>query len=283
VKSLGERGDLLGKLYYFASIWRRTRGANPVLVYSLGKVGTTSLVDTIERCSGRPAIQCHRVTRAEVRSTRGYVPRRRGRPLVAWRGEYVRHLVRLKPWHKWDVVCGVRDPVARSVSAIFQMGDEFGFFEDAEGDRGLDAIAARVTSLHAENRAGLDWFSTGLQAVTGVDVYGVPFDHDAGWQIYESGRFRVLLIRFEDLARVAPTALARFLRLRDLPSLPTKNVGSDKPYADLYRRFLAADALPGSVLDEAYSCQLATHFYTPAERAAFRDRWTRRPAGGLTR
>jgi hypothetical protein len=132
-----------------------------------------------------------------------------------------------------------------------------------------------LTQLFEARRAGLDWFNSQLAAVTGIDVLREPFEPTRGWGIYEEGRFRILLIRFEDLARVAPDALQRFFSLESPLSLVHRNQGSTKRYASLYRLFRTSADIPPHILDMAYESDLARHFYTEDERMAFRSAWER--------
>jgi hypothetical protein len=111
--------------------------------------------------------------------------------------------------------------------------------------------------------------------VTGFDVYGAPFDLDTGYARYDHGRFRILVLRSEDLHRAAPV-LADFLGVPGL-ELPRANSTDAKWLGELYRRFCDAAPLPAPWLEAAYTLPVATHFYGGAERAGFRARWSRRP------
>jgi hypothetical protein len=174
---------------------------------------------------------------------------------------------------RWDVVCGVRDPVARAASALYQIG---GSWEDTSGDdESVAALSESVIGLFDAGRAGLDWFDTQLCPVTGIDVFDEPFDVARGWQIFANDRFRVLVFRFEDISRVAGSALAGLLGLAEAPDVPHRNEGSAKSYAEVYDRFKQTVDLPDRLLDRAYSSRLATHFYTADELAGFRARWKR--------
>jgi hypothetical protein len=174
---------------------------------------------------------------------------------------------------EWDVVCGVRDPVARAASALFQIGGAW----EAEPDdaRAVEALARSLTDLFDGGRAGLDWFDAQLRPVTGIDVYAQPFDRDAGWQVLTNDRFRVLVLRFEDMASAAGPALAALLDLDEPPDLAHSNEAGRKGYAARYDLFKHTAQLPERVLDAAYGSRLATHFYTAAEREGFRHRWDR--------
>ncbi len=253
---------------------------DPILIFSMGKTGTTSLAETLEAATGRPVVKAHALSssghaRRLEKSRRLEIVER---PRFLWAAEWIRHDLRLRRHHRWDIICGVRDPVALAVSDHFyglRLQAEIGVqperrHDDIDGHaqavaNGLDAL------FHRE-----DWFADELRAVTGVDVYATPFPHEQGYRIYERGRFRVLLTRFEDLPVVGPVALKEFFALSDPVPIPARNVGlsGDTDDESLYRRFVTEGGLPAAVLEAAYDTRVARHLYSDAERAEFAARWS---------
>jgi hypothetical protein len=259
--------DFVVKARYQRRLRRRYAREKPVLVFSLGKVGTTSLARTVQD-TGRETLHCHRLVADRPPDPRW--PTGRGRPYPEWRGELASRLLRTG---EWDIVCGVRDPVARAVSTLFQIGGAWEVERDEA--RAVEVLTQSLVDLFASGRAGLDWFDAQLRPVTGIDVYGERFEAEVGWRIYVRDRFRVLVVRFEDIGRVAAPAMAAHLQLPEVPVLAHRNQGEAKPYAELYDRFKRTAVLPARLLDEVYESALARHFYTEAERRAFRSRWER--------
>jgi len=255
-------------------------------VYSSGKVGTSALAAVLAASLDTPVVHCHRIA-AQPEYTQLFLGREpRTTPYrspVAWRGDYIRGRLQQDTTGRWDIVCGVRDPVARAVSHIFQVGRRYGLFDETMPEpQQVRHVADLVNEMFARGEAGLDWFDVELRATTGIDVYSEAFPQDVGYGKYEQGRFRVLVIRFEDLQRVAPSALSDFFNV-DISEIPKANVSSAKSFGDLHRRFLARAQLPEGLLDVAYRSKLATHFYTPTEIDAFRGRWLPRGPGTLCR
>jgi hypothetical protein len=172
---------------------------------------------------------------------------------------------------EWLVVCGVRDPVARAASSLFQIGG--GWEAEPDDDAAVAILTQSLIDLFDAGRGRLDWFESQLRPVTGVDVFEEPFDPSAGWTIVDRGRFRVLVIRFEDMPRVAGTALAALFGLPSPLELTHSNDGQAKGYAARYDLFKRTAKLPTRVLDVAYGSQLARHFYAQEELDRFRARW----------
>ncbi len=64
--------------------------------------------------------------------------------------------------------------------------------------------------------------------------------------------------------------------LVDLPfTLASANVGDAKEYGPGYAEFRSNARLPADFLDRKLSSRYALHFYSEAERADIRDRWSR--------
>jgi len=251
-----------------------------VIIYSMGKSGTTSLTVAL-REAGFPVVKVHSLTKAATAERiwaheRSFSP---ARPRVYWRYDYLRRDLRARPWVRRRMISVMREPVARMISAYFYDLDPARY-----GDP-LDAHGAGVQEL-IELEIERDWFATELEAVTGIDVYGAPFEREAGAQHLEHGRFDVLLLRQEDLrAESTPTVLAGFLGAPRPIDIPRRNAGEDSSYADLQRRFVSDWVFPAPLLERAYATRPAQHFYSDDERARFLARWSspRTPAADAGR
>lgn len=268
----------LVKAHHLIGLHRRMSGPGPVAVYSMGKVGSAAVAETIEAEIGRPVLHCHRVTGVGISAARSW-EREHGAPPSphSWNGEYLRYRLAFERRRRWDIVCGVREPIGRDIAAVFQNAERFGWFDPAFPDGGIDPtdVVGQVVRWGRQDHLGtVGWFDAELRAVTGIDVLAVPFDRSAGFGVYERGRFRVLLFRFEDLDRVGSEAIGSFFAVPG-PPMHEVNIGARKPYADAYRRFTAGAVFPESALDAAYESRLARHFYSDEERARFRARWSR--------
>jgi hypothetical protein len=246
----------------------------PILVYQMGKVGSSTVARSLERARpGRSVYQVHHLRPDVVarRSKRGW--RRRFAEVLDARHLAAR-VVRPVPG-KWRVVTLVRDPVARNVSAFFQamqtrQPDRLMALERA-GAFDVAPLMAEYLADHPRHRLVLEWLDDELGAVFGVDVYARPFPHDKGFQVYESDRARVLLVRLEDLRRCAADAFATLGV--DHFTLFNTNVGDRKAFGGAYRHFLEQVHFPEDYLDSVYNSRFARHLYSDAERAEFRKRW----------
>lgn len=246
------------------------------MIFSLGKTGTTSVTRALEDASGRPVVKAHALSRAglDLRYEKAERLAIESRPRFLWACEGIGDA--LRAGGQWDLLCGVRDPVAAAVSDHFYgiqlQREAAGATWIADDD--MAGHSAAIENILSTLWCDTDWFDHELNEVTGIDVYRTPFDTDRGAQVYEHGRFRALVLRAEDLSAVGPTELAEFVGLDEPVRIERHNTGTSSDSDSPYRRFCAQPALDESLLDRVYNTRLARYFYSEQERAQFQARWS---------
>ena len=246
---------------------------SPVVVFSMGKTGSTAIARAVQDATGERVFQvfrldAERLAQAEARYRASAAPPFPG-ALHLWESEY---LLRRPPTAAapWTVITTVREPIAQAVSAFFHGSGRRGCSPDA-----YDRSTTLPRRLLAEG-----WVRTRCAGSTGSSrprsastCSAQPFDPELGHAVIETPSARVLLLRQENLG-IAPSVLARFLGRPEPVPVPARNEAAGKEYAAQYREFLAAVRLPGPVLDQAYGSRYARHFYADSELERFRRRWS---------
>ncbi len=279
MRSLGRR--LIGRSYVASkqvALWRMRRTEPPLVVFSMGKTGSTAIARAVHEATGAPVFQVfrlepERLAQAEQRYRASHPRAPFAGAHHLWESEY---LLRKPPGERapWTVITTVREPIAQAVSAFFHGAG--GRARLAGASTGSPPpVEELVTTLVDEQwtRPPVRWFDREFEPAVGIGVYDWPFDPPAGYGVIETPAVRVLLLRQENLA-VAPVALARFLHRREPVAVPVHNVGGDKAYGGRYREFLAGARLPERLLDAAYGSRYARHFYADSELEDFRRRWS---------
>jgi lipopolysaccharide biosynthesis glycosyltransferase len=276
----------LGRLR-FALAHRERRGLRPLLVHQMGKVGSSSVLEMLrEACPDRDLFHVHFLApesiAGEARMYRRRYPITRRIDEHHFASLHLRARLDADPGQRWQLVTLTRDPIARNLSAFFHnlayAAPEL-FARVERGDDGAiaDALRRQLEATPWWWRNPLEWFDRELAPVFGVDVFAQPFPRERGWAIHRSEHADVLVVRLEDLGRVAGEALRTFLGVSDVPSL-RRNDSQRKPYAALYQQLARSLALDEEFLESIYGSRRTRHFYTDAEIAAFRAHWSR--AGG---
>jgi hypothetical protein len=261
---------------YSGPLWIELRDRarpTPVLIYQMGKVASSALAHEIEAVSDAPAYHQHVLSDAGIRFVENVyrqswdVDRL---PIHLWESRRVRRLLRSPAHRPWTVITVTRDPVARNVSAFFQIADlQFGI--DPVNTE-IDELRTRFLEQFDEHDRPLRWFDEELDGVFDTRTFAEEFPHEQGWTTIESDLARVGVIRYEDLQTATRPLLRRLLEV-DVAALGDQNRSSTKKYADAMSGFREGLILPDDYLDWMYNSKYARHFYTDAEREAYRRRW----------
>lgn len=247
------------KLRFTRDRWRALRAiresGSALVVYQMGKVGSSSLHEALGRALGRPILKVHRL-RLDNDS---FV--RRSPTKTALRRWWARRIEKTLEGREVRLITAVREPVARNVSDFFQT---FGVF--APGLSGPPG-SATVEELHQlflrayPHHAPEVWFDQQVREVFGIDVYRDPSTVlPGGSRHYRRGRVELLVYRLED----QESAMADIAAFAGVPpfSLPAVNQGTAKGYADLYRAFRSRP-LPASYTEALHATRYYQFFYGP--------------------
>lgn len=254
---------------------------DPVLIYQMGKVGSTSLLYSLQYeylRLGYPEVGIHHIHHLDNLDAHQQYARE-----VTQCEEQVRIIGEYKQIRRdfdapgdghWNVISLVRDPVARNISAYFHNIDHHlpGWQERwKQGRLPVDEVLQSFLGIEDD---AYYWFETELIPVLGIDVYSSDFPSEVGYQIYYNlPKATLLIMRLEDLTRVVGPAMETLLGIKEFKTY-SFNIGHEKGYSDLYKAFRAIP-LPEAYVKKAYNTKLARHFYTESELRQFEQKWTR--------
>jgi hypothetical protein len=230
------------------------RRSTPVLVYQMGKVGSSSLGKSLAHARAGISVNTH-----------DFGPQHH-----KW---LVRRLYRavIDEGVPLDIISLIREPIGRNVSA---------FFENYERDTGVqyrksDLSVPELRELFLSNYRHdlpLEWFENHIEDRFGIDVYQTPFP-ESGFATFVSGRVRLLVVKAEIPDADKEVAISDFLDLHPF-KLKRANVGDLKMYAERYRAFRQKVRLPATYVDRMCSSRYFTHFYSAEMIEEVRRRWT---------
>lgn len=277
----------LKKHLHYRRYVQKLSGRPPLIIYQMGKVGSTSLLISLkERNLPFELFHVHVLEHQwinQVHSQYRHASRVHGKALVrshVLESMYLRSLLdRDFKNINWNIITLVRDPVARNISAFFQALPIYlpELFQEQQASN--LSIENRVLSLHTsfqeefkEHDTPLTWFETHLEPVFGIDVYQSSFPKDLGYQIIRENNVNILLLRLENLDTVAENAFKEFLEIENF-AVNNLNVGEQKSYSDFYERFKKQFQPSSDYIDRMYNSRYMHHFYTPLEISNFRERW----------
>jgi len=251
--------------------YRAYRNEDNILIYQMGKVGSTSLAKAL----GERALQIHNFYPSnEPWSHKPFYRSSLYKRPVHWIFyRLIREGVRRRS--KLKIITLVRDPISRNISMYFhhlhyRLAYYFSEIRPSRDSReGIDALVDCFRETF-DHRYPLDWFDNELKRFTGVDVYEYAFDAVTGWSKIEVGGISLLIVQTERL-RDCWHAVEEFCG-RKLEFLED-NQGRRKWYGTLYSEFLDRYSLSADELDEIYSSRYATFFFSEKTRAELRWKW----------
>lgn len=292
--------------YFAVNVAPLLNWRDPILVYQMGKVGSSSIRNSLFRCRDprtRLVLMSHEFLPVRDRDPasleldpelRDYVARevehdrrvydalslrqRLGLRLrERWYSERIYRAYVQGP-HRLRVITLVRDPVAHNVSMFFQLLDQYVDPAAGRPDHDVDALIATFLDRYMHSRP-LTWFDAEFRTTLGIDVFRHPFPVEDGYMQLSTDRTDVLVLRCELEDAAKARAIAAFLGLDDL-ALVRSNVTSEKPRGRQYAEFKRRLRVPDPLLEEMYGSRYARHFYSEDERERMRQRWRTGGHGG---
>jgi len=170
------------------------------------------------------------------------------------------------------VIVGVREPIKRWVSDIFQnINERYTHFYDTNGKvKEQELIEYIYQTLETEPMQV--WFDEELKKTFGIDVFQYDFDKTKGYTIIKTNNVDILVYQLERLKDSFPMMIQEFLSL-ELRHPENANESDTKPYADAYRSVLQNLKFDESYLRKFYTRVITSHFYSDSDIDSFVNTW----------
>ncbi|MCI8899539.1 MAG: hypothetical protein HFH76_02750 [Lachnospiraceae bacterium] len=234
-----------------------------ILVYQPGKVGSFSLYQSLRR-EKIPCAHIHRIVDSDGENTKYYT---RYPELYRLWGDRLREVGGKK------IITMVRDPIRRSVSAMFH-GIYQDCIDDIETGKGLyDNTVSHIVKDADCGTSGkmFEWFHEELEKATGIDIFKYEFNKEAGYGIIREDGIEILILVMEKMNQNA-NVIRDFVGIDRMKhfTLSRQNVGNEKNYKYLYRAVIESLQIPSRVLDFYYRDNAGMqHFYTDKDIQLF--------------
>lgn len=217
----------------YRQLYRASNSGQAVLIYQMGKVGSTSLYHYLQSIDlTYPLFRIHRFRLDnDDYVKRGFVRNSKYR-YWAWLQYKVLRRCKLK------VICMTRTPAERNLSDFFQT---ISTFEKRRGFAFSQLSAEELQKIFLEeypHHSAAVWFDQQVKDVFAIDVFNDKYDTCRnGSLLYRHNDTELLVFRLEDRDRCIHD-VAEFLDIPDF-ELPEGNKGSNKWYAQAYKQVKA--------------------------------------------
>lgn len=219
-------------------------GDIPILIYQMGKVGSTSLLRSLKQRG------LHLVYRLHVLNPQNLyllypVTVHPDDPLILNEQKMYASMTHRLHDHLFakqkpvKVITPIRDPIARNISMFFENLLEYHLPVDT--DLNTINIDVLIDKFFHEVRhtLPLEWFDLEMHTMLGIDVYQYPFPKEQGYLRICRRNIDLLLLKSELEDRTKTRIIAEHLGLNDF-HLQRFNQAQQKPYAHLYQAFQEA-------------------------------------------
>lgn len=243
---------------------------HPILIYQVGKVGSSAIHMAIkEHMKGFPVYQLHNIHKAQELLNKD-VKENFKKKVHFMRGIGLKKKIIEEPNIQWKIIIGVREPISRWISDIFENIDtRYHFLKNSDDSVNVEkSIEFIKDSLDSEPQE--KWFDDELLATFGVNVFEESFN--GNYQIIQNEKINILIYRFENMQEYIPSVIKEFLDLKNF-HLPTANATSQKSTAIAYKKVKEKLKFEVNFLNKFYSRRTVSHFYTSKEIEAFKKQW----------
>lgn len=228
----------------------------PIIIYQMGKVGSSSIRHSLELSGVCPVFHTHSIGPSHGET---FVSRMLHNNIIAKNKEA-------------KFISLVREPISRNISA---------FFENFKRDTGIsyeqsDLTIPELTQLFLkgyDHSIPLEWFDKNIKNNLGIDVYNYPVK-EKGTLTIQNNCFELLVIKSEIDNQVKQKCIADFLNLENF-KIVNVNEGTKKKYSKIYRSFLKDADLPRSYIEEMCLSKYFKHFYSDNEIKDVMSKWTK--------
>lgn len=244
---------------------------HPVLIYQVGKVGSSSIyVSLKEQMKNLPVYQVHNITTAQKLLEKDIKEDSKNGIAHFTMGIALKKKITEEPNIQWKIIIGVREPISRWISDIFEnIHTRYKFLKNSDGSVNVEKTIKFIKET-VDEEPQEKWFNDELLSTFGINILDIPFDGD--YQISNHGKIDILAYKFENMQEYVPSVVKDFLSLNDF-NLATANATSEKSTAGAYQEVKRKLKFEVDFLVKFYKKSVVNHFYTDKEIKSFTERW----------
>ncbi|GAB4523062.1 MAG: hypothetical protein Tsb0014_00230 [Pleurocapsa sp.] len=248
---------------------------SPILVYQSGKVGSSTVVDSLQALKIK-----HPIYHVHYLAPDSLTDQNLGKPkfskALRSKIDSYENITTIN----WKIISLTRDPIAAAISSLFQKigNSQNNVFlkENGEIDKSLVFEELSSSLKNFSNSNFCNWFDRELKTVFNIDIFQYPFNFDDGYILVKHKNIDLLVIRLEDLNRSGGQALANFLNLTNPVPIISSNIGNTKRYKNTYKQVKQNISISQEICNKIYNSKYATHFYSQQEILKFTQKWSKK-------
>jgi len=242
----------------------------PILVFTMAKVGSLSVYQSLKMCSTAPVFHIHTLDETEIVNgiqkcyAHGVFPD--SRSPVSLLNKSV-----IQKGRPFKVISLFRNPIERNISAFF---DAFEIHMGMSASRYQGNIQTLEDAFYTKvnQQYAIHWYDRHFKNGIGVDVFDIPFDTQKKYKILKNDQCEILLMDSRLTDENKETVIADFCNLKTF-ELKNVNVTAQLKHAGLYKRFKSHIRFRESYLSEQLDSRYFNHFFSGDDKQKLIEIW----------
>ncbi|WP_458627287.1 putative capsular polysaccharide synthesis family protein [Winogradskyella sp. PC D3.3] len=267
-----------------------------ILIYTMGKVASTSLYESLKGAyPSKDIFHLHRLNdyylrerekmiKSEVYGKNEY-PRHLTTDLL-WKPQWLSDIIKKNKFINLKLITVIREPVSRNISLFFQWIDfeekhDVYVFKSRNNNYPFEITTPKndLSKLYDffYNKfvidSHLEWLNSELKDVFDMDVLLSIFNKEKGYSILEKGNISLLVLKIENITETFDKSMIDFFG--EEIELISANEASSKSINNVYKDFKTNISLPTEYINRIYNSDYVKHFYTEVEIERFKNKWNK--------
>ena len=254
-------------------ILRRIASGAPILIYQMGKVGSSSIKLSLDRLNRFESYHVHRLNPDNIARVKRE-QERHGWPPRGDLGGLELYERMIRPRRRLRIITLVREPIGRSFSYYFESLDKIYRTPDTHARIPTEQLVRDFPVEFPYSDDPHTWFDYEFKEVLGIDLYGYELNMYRGFAEVKTDLYDVLVLRTDAADQTKEEALAKFLGVARVP-LERANITIHKAQAQAYSDFRNSIRMVPSYLDRMLGSKYSRHFFDKETLAGLRDQYSR--------
>ncbi|MEZ9946514.1 putative capsular polysaccharide synthesis family protein [Vibrio breoganii] len=233
-----------------------------VLIYQMGKVGSTSLERSITKSVHLHTLFSNSECSERQRQLLFLYPIKEIKNRIY---QFVKRLA-IRQKKEVKIISLVREPVSRNTSMYFQ---HFPYWyckflnENNDGlisrNDGNDIVKLAFETSFDHNYFN-SWFDKEVKKLTGIDIFKYEFDKNKGYTVINKGKYKLLLLTMENVNKCYENGVIQQFIAEEF-TLNSSNVSENKWYSEIMKDFKNNYAYDIEYVNKMHNSKTAKHFY----------------------
>ena len=241
-----------------------------VVIYQMGKVASSSIKSSLAAINKFDITHTHHLNSSYTEELND-VKKSKGWDITISPKDV--HNLRSKLFDEDElyIISLVREPVGRNIAAYFQNLDVIYGQNNIHNELSHNELLNGFLQKYPDS-IPITWFDIELKQTLGIDVYKYEFPKKEGALIINEGKYKILVMRHDIDDGLKTRYLENLLSTNNL-ILKRGNIGAEKPYKHVYKKFIDNVSLPETYLTEMLDSKYARHFFDKCELDLLKAKW----------